>query len=141
MEPSWRHFGATWRQDGAQERQDEARHRLEPPRSTKHCKPVLAMNGKRVSFAPQSEHPDTSLELFSEILFVLSCMSFRRVLWGRGDRPRSARPFAVLAHSLARLGAMLGHLGAILRHFGDKMEPKSPKMSQDNAQESQHEPT
>ena len=39
------------------------------------------MNGKRVSFAPQSEHPDTSLELFSEILFVLSCMSFRRVLW------------------------------------------------------------
>ena len=44
-------------------------------------KPVLAMNGKRVSFAPQSEHPDTSLELFSGILFVLSCMSFRRVLW------------------------------------------------------------
>ena len=44
-------------------------------------KPVLAMNGKRVSFAPQSEHPDASLELFSEILFVLSCMSFMRVLW------------------------------------------------------------
>ena len=101
------------------------------------------MNGKRVSFAPQSEHPNASLESFSELLFVLSCMSFMRVLWTwvEGDRPRSARPFAVLAHSLARLGAMLGHLGAILRHFVDKMEPKSPKMSQDNAQESQHEPT
>ena len=44
-------------------------------------KPVLAMNGKRVSFAPQSEHPNASLESFSELLFVLSCMSFMRVLW------------------------------------------------------------
>ena len=44
-------------------------------------KRVLARNGKRVSFAPQSEHPDASLESFSELLFVLSCMSFRRVLW------------------------------------------------------------
>ena len=43
--------------------------------------PVLAMNGKRVSTAPQNEHPDTSLESFSELLFVLSSMSFRRVLW------------------------------------------------------------
>ena len=39
------------------------------------------MNGKRVSIAPQNEHPDTSLESFSELLFVLSSMSFRRVLW------------------------------------------------------------
>ena len=43
--------------------------------------PVLAMNGKRVSFVPQSEHPNASLESFSELLFVLSCMSFMRVLW------------------------------------------------------------
>ena len=88
-------------------------------------KPVLAMNGKRVSFAPQSEHPDASLESFSELLFVLSCISFMRVLWTwvGGDRPRSARPFAVLGHSLARFGAMSGHLGVILRQLGDKMEP------------------
>ena len=43
--------------------------------------PVLAMNGKRVSIAPQNEHPDTSLESFGELLFVLSGMSFMRVLW------------------------------------------------------------
>ena len=87
--------------------------------------PVLAMNGKRVSIAPQNEPPDGSLESSSELLFVLSGMSPRRVLWAwvRGDRPRSARPFAVLGHSLARFGAMLGHLGVILRQLGDKMEP------------------
>ena len=88
-------------------------------------KPVLAMNGKRGSFAPQSEHPDAPLESFSELLFVISCMSFRRVLWAwvSGDRPRFARPCAVLGHSPARFGAMFGHLGAILRQLGDKMEP------------------
>ena len=73
-------------------------------------KPVLAMNGKRVSFAPQSEHPDTSLELFSEILFVLSCMSFRRVLWAwvKGGQ-------ASLRSAFRCVGAFSGSFG---RHVG-----------------------
>ena len=95
-------------------------------------KPVLAMNGKRVSFAPQSEHPDTSLELFSEILFVLSCMSFRRVLWAwvKGGQ-------ASLRSAFRCVGAFSGSFG---RHVGPSWRHLATTWRQDGAQERQDEP-
>jgi hypothetical protein len=95
-------------------------------------KPVLAMNGKRVSFAPQSEHPDTSLELFSEILFVLSCMSFRRVLWAwvKGGQ-------ASLRSAFRCVGAFSGSFG---RHVGPSWRHLATFWRQDGAQEPQDEP-
>ena len=95
-------------------------------------KPVLAMNGKRVSFAPQSEHPDTSLELFSEILFVLSCMSFMRVLWTWVEGGQAS-----LRSAFRCVGAFSGSFG---RHVGPSWRHLATFWRQDGAQERQYEP-
>ena len=80
-------------------------------------KPVLAMNGKRGRFAPQSEHPDAFLESFSEILFVLSCMSFRRVLWAwvKGGQVSLRSAFRCVG---AFSGSFGRHVGPSWRHLG-----------------------
>ena len=89
-------------------------------------KPVLAMNGKRVSFAPQSEHPDTSLEFFSELLFVLSCMSFMRVLWTWVEGGQAS-----LRSAFRCVGAFSGSFG---RHVGPSWRHPATFWRQDGAQ-------
>ena len=106
-------------------------------------KPVLAMNGKRVSFAPQSEHPNASLESFSELLFVLSCMSFMRVLWtwvegGQASLRSAFRCVGSFSSSFWRyVKPSWRHLATTWRQDG-ALERQD---GQDSAQERQHEPT
>ena len=94
--------------------------------------PVLAMNGERVSFAPQSEHPDDSLESFSELLFVLSCMSFKRVLWAwvKGGQ----------ASLRSALRCVRSFSSSLLRDLGPSWRHLATTWRQDGAQEPQDEP-
>ena len=105
--------------------------------------PVLAMNGKRVSIAPQNEPPDASLESFSELLFVLSGMSFRRVLWawvkgGQASLRSALRCVGAFSGSFWRyVGPSWRHLATTWRQDGAQERQDEP----DSAQERQHEPT